>query len=117
MNEVIERTKQDAWYVIGNTDNTEGRGRNVVLHACLTRATAIRLSHKKGVMGSDAHIEKGFIFTDNYTSYGKVYVENPSKADIAYQDKIDANDSLVEKAKQLGLSEEEIQALRYGASN
>tara|TARA_R110000851_G_scaffold325868_1_gene494059 strand:+ start:338 stop:673 length:336 start_codon:yes stop_codon:yes gene_type:complete len=106
------KIKKDVWYVIGNTDNTEGRGRNVVLHTCQIRATAIRLSRKKGVMGSDAHIEKGIAFTDNNVTYGKVCIENPSREDVVYQQKIDDHEALIAKAKQLGLSEEEIKSLR-----
>ena len=103
--------KKEAWYVIGNTDNTEGRGRNVVLFTCQTRATAIRLSRKKGVMGSDAHIEKGNTFTCDNTTYGKVYTESPCKEDIDYQTRIDEHEALIEKAKELGLSQDEINKL------
>ena len=103
--------KKEAWYVIGNTDNTEGRGRNVILFTCQTRATAIRLSRKKGVMGSDAHIEKGNTFTCDNTTYGKVYTESPCKEDIDYQTRIDEHEALIKKAKELGLSQDEINKL------
>ena len=103
--------KIKVWYVIGNTDNTEGRGRNIVLHTCMSKATASRLSRKKGVMGSDAHIEEGCAFKDNNSYYGKVYIEQPTSEDIALQGAMKAMEELVNKAKDLGLSDQDIAKL------
>lgn len=53
----IEESKE-VYQVISNSDLTEGRGWPVVLFTCELESTAIRLSHKRGVMGSDAYVEK-----------------------------------------------------------
>ena len=90
-----------------NSDLTEGRGKRVPIAVCETLSTAERMSLKKGVMGTDAYTEKiDVIYKDNvlYVPLSCVKYEKAAEEDLRNEKKKE----VVEKAKSLGLSDEEI---------
>ena len=102
----------------GNTDNTEGRGSEYTLGFCLLASTATRIAKGKGVMGTDAGVDEKFAYKIENTWYAPVIFAQPTPEDekieklreIEYtikQNKI----KVLKKAKDLGLSEEEIKIL------
>lgn len=99
------------WTVWTNTDLTEGRGYSFVYAFCKTEATAKRFARGCGVMGSDGDIteEKAYLINGKWNSLILIKCPNEEdkKIDIQLQNKRDA----LAKAKSLGLTEEEIQAL------
>lgn len=55
---VIER--QLVYYVVSNTDTTEGRGASVVIGRYIDNNEAINAAKGKGVFGTDAKVESSF---------------------------------------------------------
>jgi hypothetical protein len=100
--------------VIGNTDCTEGRGHRFVKEYCDTMATAKRLGRKGYVQGSDCPIEIRTLFKPEGKNewYGPVKVEPSSQDDIRLQERLDVQNEALEKAKSLGLSDEEIKLIK-----
>lgn len=94
--------------VYTNTDLTEGRGYQYPIAWCESRATAIRLAHKKGVMGSDAEVCEiaGLMFEGR--GYGPVRIEKPTDEDRARDAAAKARREAIAKAKQAGLSDEDL---------
>lgn len=105
---------KEVFAVIGNTDCTEGRGRLFVKKYCETMATAIRLGRKGYVQGGDCPIEKRTLFKPDgdHRWYGPVGVEEPDNADVKLQEQLDIQNTVLEKAKSLGLSDEEIKQIK-----
>lgn len=92
-----------------NTDRTEGRGYEYVKYFCELKSTAIRLSKKGYVQGSDCPVKE----ISGYIIDGKLYlphvmVEYPTKEDLEQEKIIAAREAAFEKAKSLGLTEEDI---------
>lgn len=56
MLEAIGKQYRVLWAVQTNTDLTEGRGEPIVIGVCSDRETALKLAHRRGVMGSDAQV-------------------------------------------------------------
>lgn len=107
----MEDTKK-VWAVISNTDKTEGRGRQYIICLCDMYATALRKSHKAGVQGMDADVISVELLRHKNTWYGPVTIEEPTSEDIKHQHSIDIKEKAVEKAKSLGLTDEDITILR-----
>lgn len=106
-----ERT---AWVVYTNTDLTEGRGWQYPLHVCDKEATAIRLAHKAGVMGSDAEVKAVNLVRAGGAWYGPVQIKQATKEDDHAQKLMDERRAAVARARELGLSDEDIRLLRAG---
>lgn len=107
--------------VYSNTDLTEGRGRENLIRLAETKATAIRLAKKKGVMGSDGYVRPVVLFKILNTWYkptstgsASYDVEGPTEADICAENKRLAHQRAIEAAKAAGLSDEHIKALSGG---
>lgn len=113
-------TKTQVAYVAWtNTDLTEGRGWQIPLAVCEFEATARRLGVKKNVQGCDCPVEQSEIYLINNRWYGPINLISPSKEDTAIETKIRAAEAalaakmvVIEKAKALGLSEEDIAVLK-----
>lgn len=110
---------QKALAVYSNTDLTEGRGSEYPMHICKTEATARRLSKGRYVMGTDCPIREVEIIIHNNLWYGPIGMVHPTKEDMLEQARIDdekeakrKKEAAIEKAKSLGLSDEELEALR-----
>lgn len=102
-----------------NTDRTEGRGTEYVIHHCEMESTARRLAKGGGVQGSDCRV------TEERLHYleGKWYapgprVERGTREDIAEEARraeerrlAELKTAALERAKELGMTDEEITAL------
>lgn len=101
--------------VWSNTDCNEGRGYPFVQFFCETKSTAIRLSKGCGIQGSNGKVTESV----GYVIDGKLYVtgvliKNPTKEDSEQEAISSAREAALEKAKQLGLTDEDIEALIRG---
>jgi len=102
------------WLVWTCTDLTEGRGSQYVLYACETEATAMRLAKGKYVMGSNCPISESFAIKIKNSWYAQCRIEQPSSDDKIKQDKINASRIAVSRAKELGLTDEDIKLIIRG---
>lgn len=100
------------WAVYTNTDLIEGRGREYVVCLCETYATAKRRAFKNGVRGTDADVFEVELVKHGASWYGPVEIEKPTDDDIRQQQAIDLKLAAQKKARELGLTEEDIKALR-----
>jgi hypothetical protein len=103
------------WAVKTNSDLTEGRGREYVAHFCRTLATANRLAKGAYVQGSDAPVVpvKLLILDGVHVLPSSIIkIEEPAEEDKHQQAQLDKFNAAVFKAKDLGLSDEDIATLR-----
>jgi len=111
----------DVFVVWTNDDLTEGRGREYPMAVCELEATANRLAKGSYVMGSDARITKevAYYINDRWYFIGTFTPATPEdrienvKILEMEKKKLKAADAL-EKAKRLGLSDDDIFALKNG---
>lgn len=108
-----------AWAVIVNADLTEGRGPNVISHLCEKMTTAIRLAKGASVQGCNGGIEEVDLLEHNGMLYGPVRLVQPTAEDDREQEKADTARAQADRrreaevhAKELGLTDEDIEALR-----
>lgn len=107
------------WAVYTNDDLTEGRGRQFVKHFCKTQATANRLAKNGYVQGTDCPVEpvKAIMFDGKYfLPTSMLNIVQPSAEDEAKQRLLDARKLALEKAKALGLSDDEIAVIVKGGT-
>lgn len=110
MNEL--KQDRDAWVVMTNTDLTEGKGAEFPLCVCELEATAIRMSRRAYIMGSDAPVKAvRLTIIDGYW-YGPVHVTPPSDDDRRAERDLALKREAVRRAKAAGLSDDDIKALR-----
>jgi hypothetical protein len=105
---------EDGYVAWSNTDLTEGRGHQIPLAVCQKEATAIRMGRKKSVQGSDCRVSKCLIFRlvdGGLVHYGPIRFTPSTKGDDEVQAKIDSRNAAMARAKKLGMSDEEIDAL------
>lgn len=125
-----EKTRE-AWVVWINADGTEGRGPMEPRHVCAAEATAHRRAHGADVQGSDAPVSKVALrlepvqgaYGPAHAWFGPVAIEAPTEEDRRIQARLDAEaakararDAAIERARALGLSDEDIAALREEAT-
>lgn len=106
--------KRTFWVAYTNTDCNEGRGQDVAIAVCETEATAIRMSRKQYVQGSDGPVRPmDLINIDGkwYAPSEAIRIVPATREDVANQVMRDARRTAVEKAKAAGLTEEDIAAL------
>lgn len=102
---------ETGWAVFVNSDLTEGRGFERVKVICKLEATARRLARGANVQGSDGIVTPVELHRRDGMLYGPIDIEMPTKADEAAQARLDAARNARAKAKELGLSDEEIALL------
>lgn len=95
-----------------NSDLTEGRGQQVVYAHAWTQATAQRLARKQGVQGTDAQVSSVLAIKIGNTIYAPTQVQRPTDEDTQKDRVLDARNRAVAKAKQAGLTDEELALLR-----
>lgn len=103
------------WAVHTNDDLTEGRGRQYIKHFCRTEATAKRLAKRAYVQGTDCPITTvKVLFLDgkNVIPANLINVVEPTDEDIAADRRIASHREAIERAKTLGLTDEDIKAIR-----
>lgn len=115
------RDTKEVFAVWTNTDLTEGRGDEFVFAFCEVEATANRLAKGRYVMGTDSRITKAkMLLIDNtwYAPYGNGFITHPTNADIEEEKKLNKEreakmlrEKILDKARALGLTNEEIAAL------
>lgn len=116
--------QETAWQVITNSDLTEGRGQPVVLATCYHWTTAERLAVGAGVQGTDATIEQVHIVRGSGDApgwYARIFPTMPSEDDIARTRERGAQkqaecdkEAALQRARDAGLSDADIDALRAG---
>jgi hypothetical protein len=106
--------EKQVFAVMTNTDLTEGRGRQYIKAFCETEATARRIGHRGYVQGGNCPIEKKMLYKPDGQArwYGPVFVEAPSIEDEKLQSVLDARNAALEKAKSLGLTDDEISQIQ-----
>lgn len=105
---------REVFAVIGNHDCTEGRGPTYVKAYCETSATARRLGHKGYVQGSNCPIEKHTLYKPEgqHSWLGPVKIERPNETDKKVQIVLDEQSAALKKARDAGLTEDEIKLLK-----
>lgn len=107
-----------AYAVYINTDTTEGRGEEYPFAICEMKITAERIGDGKYIQGKDCPVEEVNVFNYMGMDYGPVFIHQPTQTDIHLQKQKEKCEeaerkklAAIEKARGLGLSEEEISAL------
>ena len=125
MNKDILSTTMTGYVVWTNTDLTEGRGLEYPLAICETLSTAKRLAKGKYVQGTDCSVTENTLYrirTNDHNCdhwFGPVRIIEPSIEDLEKEDflreqkeKKEKRDIVLEKARVLGLTDEEIKVLQ-----
>lgn len=106
--------KRQIFIVWTNTDLTEGRGQQIPIAYAELYTTAARVAEKRGVMGSNADVREGEALIYRGRSYAPVRLEPPTDVDKAREKFRVARLAALERAKALGLTNDEIELLRAG---
>lgn len=116
------RDTKEVFGVWINTDLTEGRGSDYVFAFCEAEATAKRLGKGRNIQGCDGRITKEkMLLIDNtwYAPHGNGFLTPPNAADIEEEKKLKKEreekllrEKILDKARALGLTDEEIAALK-----
>jgi hypothetical protein len=112
--EIKMKESRVLYVVTTNTDLTEGRGSQYPIAYSFNDFTAQRLAHKKGVMGSDAHIsavKTTIVDGLEMVSINHLNITHPTEQDKINSNKRDEKLFITEKARRLGLTDEEIKKL------
>lgn len=99
------------WAVMTNTDLTEGRGREYVKEYCETKATALRRGKRGYVQGTDCPVGTTTVFKINNTYYAPMDITPSTAEDRKLEDEMYKKLEVLEKAKTLGLTEQELKTL------
>lgn len=112
-------SRQTFWVVFSNTDLTEGRGHDYPIAVCATAATSRRLAKGCYVMGSDGPIKEidavmlpGGLGGVWYMPISAVHIVAATAEDAAAQAVIDEGLSAIAKAKECGLTDDDIKAIQ-----
>ncbi|MAB96969.1 MAG: hypothetical protein CMK71_02730 [Pseudomonadaceae bacterium] len=106
---------KQVWVVYQNTDLPEGRGRELPIAVCESQSTALRLAKNKGVMGSNASvIERQAIFQCGEW-LAPVQIIEPSDKEVEADRRMADFNAVIEKAKALGLTIEDLKTLSRDA--
>lgn len=110
-----ETPTETLWAVYTNTDLTEGRGRQFVKAFCKMRATALRLAKNGYVQGTDCPVEQVQVLVldgKRVLPASLILVQDPNREDERRERLLEEKDAAETKAKALGLTADEIAALR-----
>lgn len=94
-----------------NTDLTEGKGRQYPLYVCDSQTTALRLAKKQGVQGTDADVYDEEAYRINNKWYAPARIQAANLSDKKIDKDRQIREDTINKAKKLGLSNEDILAL------
>lgn len=111
--------KREVYVVWTNTDLSEGRGREYAMAYTKLEATARRLARRNYVQGTDCHVTKADLLWHDGEWYAPgPRVEPGTREDIEEQKRLDEEkrrealrDRAIERAKSLGLTDEEIRLM------
>jgi hypothetical protein len=96
------------WGVFVNSDLTEGRGVELLKVVCQLEATARRLAKGASVQGTPGAVREVKLFRYYGKIYGPIEFEFPRTDDKNAQRVLDKKREVIEKAKSLGMSSEEL---------
>lgn len=99
-----------------NTDLTEGKGHQFPYAYTMSETVAKRLVHKKGVQGTDAQYEREKVYRRRYRVYAPVRLTEADQKDLEADVKLSNFRIALQKAKDAGLSDDDIKLLARGAS-
>lgn len=103
-----------------NTDCTEGRGTDIPIAVCAIESTAIRLARGQYVQGSNGPVRKMELVKINdqwYAPSNIIKIINPTREDEITQKKLETKYEIIEKAKEAGLTDDEIKVLMGWVNN
>lgn len=103
------------WVIWQNTDLTEGKGCIVPVAWCDSESTAKRLAKGKDVQGCDCHVTQEYALKVQGRWFSAVNIELPTERDTATDQKLLAARAAEKKAREAGLTEQEINSLRQAA--
>ena len=113
--------QKECWTVTLNRDGTEGRGPLYVAHVCWNESTANRLARGKCVQGSNGKVTKAWArrFEDDARWYVPAHIEKMSNFDESEEKILEesrkkqkAKEIVLERAKKLGLSDDDLALIR-----
>jgi len=116
---IVVKDDKKVFSVWTNTDLTEGRGQEYVQYNCEIESTARRLAKKNYVQGTDSRVTEETIYYVGNRWYGPgPRIVQPTKEDLVAERHLEqerkareTKNNAIERARQLGMSEEEISAL------
>lgn len=111
MNVEITETKP-VWVAWTNTDRTEGRGYEVPLLVAECPETAFRLGRGGGVQGGPCTVTESIAVRVRNQWLVPGVIHKESDEDKKLRAQREAREAVLAKAKSLGLTEQEIEALR-----
>lgn len=94
-----------------NTDLTEGRGHQVPVAFCESRATAMRLAKRAGVQGTDADVQAFPAIKHHGSWCAPFQMTRSTDADKKQEIELDKRAKLIEKAIASGMTKEDLAAL------
>jgi len=100
-----------------NSDLTEGRGREIPKHVCEIEETARRLAQGAGVQGTGGRVEAVEVFKvkDEWRFPGRVVnIEHPTIQDLQVQTDTRLRNEVLKRAKNAGLTDDDIEILTNG---
>lgn len=113
---------QTIYVVWTNTDLTEGRGHQIPIAYAVSPTTAKRLAARRGIQGSNAEVQPFEAILHHGRWCAPVSIEKPSKADMDADKALAdaeaaraAKAAAIEKARSLGMTDDELKALGGGA--
>lgn len=107
--------KIEVFAVEDNTDHTEGRGRQFVKAYTTSETCAKRIAKNGYVQGSNNPISISTLYEIDghyFPVSSEVRLREPTKEDIEKDNFLNSYDGILEKALNLGLTEEEIDILQ-----
>ncbi len=105
------------WAVYSNTDLNEGRGQQYVKHFCKLHSTAIRLAKKGYVQGTDCPVESVKVLVlegQRVLPTALLKIEEGTMEDEQKEKVLLMREDAFKRAKEAGLSDEDIKLLRMG---
>jgi len=111
MQDIQISESKPVWLTIGNTDNTEGRGRPIVLYVSESKETAMRLGEKRYVQGSHCPVEEAVAVKVGSRWLVPGQIQPESKQDADLRQRREKREAILERIKSAGFTEEEIKTL------
>jgi hypothetical protein len=107
------KNEKQVWIAWINTDLTEGRGHMIPYAICELKVTAVRIGKGKNTQGSDAIITSFNAIYDHGNGYwlAPCRIVPPTEDDNLIDKTRNMKEQAIKKAKELGLSDEDIMAL------
>ena len=105
-----EESTKELFVTVSNTNLTDGNGYRLPIYISSSYTTAYRLGKGKSVQGSDCYIETVIakkVDGEWMIPMSSVVIRKPSDSDKFNDEKI----NILKKAKEMGLSEKEIEIL------